>query len=1456
MQNAFNFCETDNTPINLSTLLQDPSGNFITSAQWTIFDSGSSSWIIPSVINSINVDSIIQQFGPINSPSENFDLNYSYADPLSGCLYSGAVSITINSLVQVNTAADVCALNQISVLAAANYQWTNIPASAAQPVNGSPYSWTPQPSDVANSPYELITSNGCSQTSTSYTVHYIDVELLTANDTICEGASVTLTANALPAGAYNYSWCEGGCASFTTGTNTFTNLTVNTSTTYIVQVSDPYCSITASQIITVESEPTFYTTSVLGSFCETDVTLIDFTQMLDFNGSYPASNVQWMACNQILNNSGIPMSDISSICGPINSDTSIYVSYYLTSDFGCQYQDSTSIEILNQGVNSTTAAYCADLPVTISPGQNGVWDYVALPASFGASVSGNDLTWYAPNGGGPYLVTFNGECSEYNYNITMHDFDVDLTADDDLICPNQEVILTAQISNASSASFNYEFSYNGSVLSSGIDSIASDYPSNNTTYLVEVMDLYGCIRTDDVDVAIDFAPTQNIGLLSNTYCETSLNDSIELDQLLTSSSGNNITNAVWTICGSIISQNILTIQEIVDVSLCGPVDDIPSDTTTFQLLYLYDNGNCAYTDSLEINILDESEQTEILTYCAGEIINLAGTGTWLADDNLPAGAPGNCDNCNFNWVTTIADSIDNVVIEYNNLNACGATFYDVTIHPTPTLTANSFSEICVNVDSTLNFTTNLPLSSYQWIVDGDSIDAGILDPDGMALLPGTVVPICIWGENTFGCDNQDCFDVIINGLPAPITLDIEGIHCEDAIFQVPVYNNVTYEVEFTSSQDTLNYFEGDNFLFPENTNWSYNIVLTSASGCVDEQQGTLQVLDTPVADITLEPYNNCSPIITVQNNSTGNNATYSWTSDLIAEPLSTFQFSPNPLNVPITVIDAYHPITFSIQNACGEASDDVSVYFQAPPVAFLSSDFLPNFNCSPQCGTIDAECPSTTTIDQIVYSWPGLVDTNTGQTSITTSSLAELPYVCFEVEDAVVTNLFVEITNACGSAVDSIPLVMIPPQVAAAFTIEEEACPGDEILIIDESFPGVGASVTYEIEPPGQGVYLNGESIVILPDAIPDVYEITQTVEGCGVSSLMQQLIVHEAPTVELEEFTEVYCTGESIAFNANASEFMELYWSFGDGFETVGYTDIEYIYETTGQYTVSVYGVTLQGCSDSDAADVLISGQDQMLIASDSIFCGNTLFNAFPDADSWGSLVWNIYPNPGIENMPSYGPEFNHIFINETDSLMHYTLTMNLTNGDGCGSYNELDIVVKPSTSVNLRWEDRNDCEFPIDNSIIITDYNPNWNYIYEIPDAESTYRSGSKIHGVFYTSQTILVTSLNEFGCTSSNSIDLVCNEWPVYVPNAVTADDDGVNEYFKPIFSNEPFEYELTIYNRWGDIVFHSTNPNEYWIMGDRSSNQYYVIDDVYNWLLTYKSFSSTETQEVRGHVNVIR
>lgn len=1456
-QNNFTFCESDNTPINIDALIQDAAnGNNITDAQWVMTDSGNNSWNIPAATASIDVQAIVQQFGAILVPSESFNLDYIYADSQSGCTYTGTINIVIDALAQNNITEEVCVSEQINLLNAGNYQWTNAPSSAPTPVNGNTYSWTPQATDVANSPYELIYSNGCAATAITYNIHNIDINFAVLNDTICEGSDVTLSVNALPAGVYDYSWCQDNCATFTPGTDTYLDVEVGTSTTYTVQVSDAYCTIEASQLIVVETAPVFDTASIQNPYCETDSYLIDFAQMVMFDGVYPASAIQWMACGQILNNNGITVSNLSSACGGINSDSLIMVSYEITSNFGCVYRDTLNVEILNQGINITNTSYCSDLPVTIAQAQNGTWNYTALPASYNATVNGNDLSWTTSNSGGPYLITFNGDCSQYQYEITMRDFAIDLIADDTLICPGQSVNLSAQLQNTNSSGFTYDFTVNGTGIYTGLNNTIIDSPATGSTYTVDVVDVYGCVRTDEIDIAIDIAPTENIGFISGAYCETSLAATIELNDLLTSNNGTNITNAEWTICGSDITQNAITIAEIVDASLCGPVDSTPSDTSTFQLTYLYDNGNCSYNGSFDVNILDESEDTEYMTYCAGELIVLPGTGTWLPDPGLPSGAPATCSNCGFNWQTTIADSLNNAIIEYNDLNACGATYYDVTINPTPTLTAMSFDQICINIDSTLSFTTDQALASYFWIVASDSIAGDVFDPDGILLQPDETVPICIWGENNFGCENQDCFDVTVAGLPAPISIDADGIHCLDNLFQLPVLGNTDYEVDFETDQYTITYFEGDPFLFPENDTWNYTIELTSPAGCMDVQQGTIQVLDTPVAGISMDPYNNCAPIIAVNNNSTGDDASYSWTSDLITGELTTYEFSPNPLIVPVTAIDAFYLITFSIENSCGEATDQLSVYFQAPPVAYLSSDFSPNFNCSPQCGTIDADCPSTTTIDQVVYSWPGLIDMNTGQTSITTSGLADLPYVCFEVEDATETNIIVEITNACGSAVDSIPLIVIPPQVAAAFTITDEACPGDEIAIIDQSFPGIGAAIFYEVSPQGQGVFISDEVINILPTAVPGIYEITQTVEGCGTSSLTQTIVVHEAPVVALDEITEVFCTGETVAFSAGVSEFMELYWSFGDGFETIGYSDIAYIYENAGNYEVSVTGITPEGCYDTDFTEIIISGQDEMLIASDSIFCGNTLFNASPNADAWESLVWNIYPNPGIENLPAYVPEFNHLFLNDTDSLLRYTLTMTLTNGDGCGSYNELDITVKPSTTVGLSWNDRNDCEFPIDNSIVIEDYNPHWNYYYNIPDAENTYRSGSKIHGNFYSSQTILVTSLNEFGCSATATIDLACNEWPVYVPNAVTADHDGVNEYFKPIFSNEPYEYEFTIYNRWGDIVFYSVDPNEYWIVGDRSSNEYYVINDVYNWRLEYKAFSTTDKQEMLGHVTVVR
>ena len=53
--------------------------------------------------------------------------------------------------------------------------------------------------------------------------------------------------------------------------------------------------------------------------------------------------------------------------------------------------------------------------------------------------------------------------------------------------------------------------------------------------------------------------------------------------------------------------------------------------------------------------------------------------------------------------------------------------------------------------------------------------------------------------------------------------------------------------------------------------------------------------------------------------------------------------------------------------------------------------------------------------------------------------------------------------------------------------------------------------------------------------------------------------------------------------------------------------------------------------------------------------------------------------------------------------------------------------------------------------------------------------------------------------------------CGCYP-FVPNVFTPNNDGRNDAFQ-IYSNCTIQdYELTIYDRWGNLVFQSTDINE--------------------------------------------
>jgi len=105
--------------------------------------------------------------------------------------------------------------------------------------------------------------------------------------------------------------------------------------------------------------------------------------------------------------------------------------------------------------------------------------------------------------------------------------------------------------------------------------------------------------------------------------------------------------------------------------------------------------------------------------------------------------------------------------------------------------------------------------------------------------------------------------------------------------------------------------------------------------------------------------------------------------------------------------------------------------------------------------------------------------------------------------------------------------------------------------------------------------------------------------------------------------------------------------------------------------------------------------------------------------------------------------------------------------------------------------------------------------------------------------------------FKDTSRSNIAYV-NQYPkLFVPNAFAP--DGYNSKFLPVmgFIN-PNAYSMKIYNRWGALVFETTDINQGW---DGTYNNYDAPKGVYVYLIKIKN-SSNETIEKHGTVTLIR
>lgn len=93
----------------------------------------------------------------------------------------------------------------------------------------------------------------------------------------------------------------------------------------------------------------------------------------------------------------------------------------------------------------------------------------------------------------------------------------------------------------------------------------------------------------------------------------------------------------------------------------------------------------------------------------------------------------------------------------------------------------------------------------------------------------------------------------------------------------------------------------------------------------------------------------------------------------------------------------------------------------------------------------------------------------------------------------------------------------------------------------------------------------------------------------------------------------------------------------------------------------------------------------------------------------------------------------------------------------------------------------------------------------------------------------------------------------EADIYIPNAFTPDNDGVNDFFQ-VKGHDVLQFEIWIYNRWGELVYHSNDMNQVWD-ASHLGGQHYVKSESYTYRIIAIGLRNNVIRK-NGSITIIR
>jgi len=217
------------------------------------------------------------------------------------------------------------------------------------------------------------------------------------------------------------------------------------------------------------------------------------------------------------------------------------------------------------------------------------------------------------------------------------------------------------------------------------------------------------------------------------------------------------------------------------------------------------------------------------------------------------------------------------------------------------------------------------------------------------------------------------------------------------------------------------------------------------------------------------------------------------------------------------------------------------------------------------------------------------------------------------------------------------------------------------------------------------------------------------------------------------------------------------------------------------------------------------------------------------------------------------------------------YTVSLTVTDSHGCSaSYSVsemIEIYPKPTVNFTVKPEIASIVdpliafESTTDNSMFLF-----WYY----GDGDSSINVTRPMHMYNATGEyEVVLIAENEHGCTgSAYRTVMIEGEYTIYAPDAFSPNGDGVNDCFRICGQGiDPYEFDLKIFDRWGNQVFETDHydtdvkcnscSSDSWdgTRGSRMKGDDYMPSGLYYWQLQYKEIGGIG-HKISGKVRLIR